>query len=189
MAYKRVTQEERRLIHRWRQEGRGLREVAHGGDITGFNSFISRYPDVQFTVIVLSNIEMRPPGPVPDAGALAHKVAEIYLSDKLTKEKEHVSIILDPKILDSYTGQYKFFNEPKSWQETVGETFNIVRKNNQLVIQSRIGELELYAEGENNFFMKDNSTVRFARNDDNIITLTMDAMGLGVLIVEARKVQ
>ena len=28
MAYKRVTQEERRLIHRWRQEGHGLREVA-----------------------------------------------------------------------------------------------------------------------------------------------------------------
>ena len=28
MAYKRVTKEERRLIYRWRQEGRGLREVA-----------------------------------------------------------------------------------------------------------------------------------------------------------------
>ena len=28
MAYKRVTEEERRLIHRWRQEGHGLREMA-----------------------------------------------------------------------------------------------------------------------------------------------------------------
>ena len=84
--------------------------MGHGGDVTGFNSYITRYPDEQFTVIVLSNIEMRPPGPLPDAGILAHKIAEIYLTDKISISKEHVGISLDPKILDSYTGQYKWIN-------------------------------------------------------------------------------
>jgi len=37
---------------------------------------------------VLSNIEMRPPGPVPDAGYFAHKIAEIFLSDKHSTSKE-----------------------------------------------------------------------------------------------------
>ena len=38
---------------------RGLREVGHGGDITGFNTYFARYPDAQLTVIVLSNVGMR----------------------------------------------------------------------------------------------------------------------------------
>ena len=43
---------------------RGLREVGHGGDITGFNTYFARYPDAGLSVIVLSNVGMRPPGPL-----------------------------------------------------------------------------------------------------------------------------
>jgi hypothetical protein len=38
-------------------EYRGLREVGHGGDITGFNTWISRSPDEEFTVIVLRSLQ------------------------------------------------------------------------------------------------------------------------------------
>jgi CubicO group peptidase (beta-lactamase class C family) len=172
------------MVGQWR----GLKELAHGGDITGFNTYIARYPDEQFTVIVLSNIEMRPPGPVPDAGALAHRIAEIYLSDKLSTSKEHVAIQLDPKILDSYTGQYKWINASKSWIEVSGESFTIYKKDNQLFIQSKAGEIELFAEAENLFFMKDNSTIKISKNEDNVIEMVFDAMGLGVVFVNAQKV-
>jgi CubicO group peptidase (beta-lactamase class C family) len=172
------------MVNEWR----GLLEIGHGGDITGFNSYIARYPDEQFTVIVLSNIEMRPPGPVPDAGYFAHKIAEIFLSDKLSTSKEHVAIQLDPGILDNYTGQYKWINASKGWIEASGESFTIYKKNNQLFLQSKAGEIELSAETEYNFFMKDNSTIKFSKSTDNVIKMVFDAMGLGVVIVNAHKV-
>lgn len=172
------------MVSQWR----GIKEVGHGGDITGFNSYIARYPDEQFTVIVLSNIEMRPPGPLPDAGILAHKIAEIYLADKISATKEHVAISLDPKILDSYTGQYKWINASKSWIEASGEFLTIYKKDNQIFGKSKVGEIEINAEGENQFFMKDNSTIKFLIEKDKVNGMLFDAMGLGVVIVNAQKV-
>jgi CubicO group peptidase (beta-lactamase class C family) len=172
------------MVSQWR----GLKEVGHGGDITGFNSYIARYPDEQFTVIVLSNIEMRPPGPLPDAGILAHKIAEIYLADKISATKEHVAISLDPKILDSYTGQYRWINASKGWIEASGEFLTIYKKNNQLFGKSKVGDIEITAEGENQFFMKDNSTIKFLMVKDKVNGMVIDAMGLGVVIVNAQKV-
>jgi CubicO group peptidase (beta-lactamase class C family) len=172
------------MVDQWR----GLKEVGHGGDITGFNSYIARYPDEQFTVIVLSNIEMRPPGPLPDAGILAHKIAEIYLTDKISATKEHVAVSLDPKILDNYTGQYKWINASKSWTEASGEILTVYRKDNQLFGHSKVGDIEIIAEGENQFFMKDNSTIKFLIEKDKIKGMVFDAMGLGVVIVNAQKV-
>ena len=172
------------MVNQWR----GLKEVGHGGDITGFNSYIARYPDEQFTVIVLSNIEMRPPGPLPDAGIIAHKIAEIYLTDKISATKEHVAISLDPKILDSYIGQYKWINASKGWIEASGEFLTIYEKNNQLFGHTKVGDIEFNAEGENQFFMKDNSTIKFLLEKDKVNGMIFDAMGLGVVIVNAQKV-
>lgn len=172
------------MVNQWR----GLKEVGHGGDITGFNSYIARYPDEQFTVIVLSNIEMRPPGPLPDAGILAHKIAEIYLADKISTTKEHIAISLDPKILDSYIGQYKWINASKGWIEASGEVFTIYQKNNQLFGHSKVGDIEINAEGENQFFMKDNSTIKFLIGKDKVNSMVFDAMGLGVVVVNAQKI-
>jgi CubicO group peptidase (beta-lactamase class C family) len=47
---------------------RGLREVAHGGDISGFSTYFAIYPDERLAVVVLSNVGMRPPGPVEKQG-------------------------------------------------------------------------------------------------------------------------
>jgi len=166
----------------------GLKEVGHGGDITGFNTYIARYPDEQYTVIVLSNIEMRPPGPVPESGTLAHKIAEIYLKDKISKSKEHIAIRLDPKTLDIYTGQYKWINTRESWIEVSGESFTIYQKDDHLFGRGKVGDLEIFSEGENQFFMKDNSTLKFIFENNKVTGLVLDAMGLGVVIVNAQKV-
>ena len=174
------------MVNQWR----GLKEVGHGGDITGFNSYIARFPEEQFTVIVLSNVEMRPPGPLPNAGDLAHKIAEIYLSDKIStaKEEQHVVILLDSRILENYLGQYKWVNVSKGWIETGGEFFTIIKKNNQLFLQTKTAEIEIFAETETRFFMKDNSTIRFVKENDKVTGLVFDAMDLGVVIVKAQKI-
>jgi CubicO group peptidase (beta-lactamase class C family) len=166
-----------------------VKEVGHGGDITGFNSYIARYPDEQFTVIVLSNIEMRPAGPVPDAGTLAHKIAEIYLKDKFSAVKEHIAITIDPKTLDSYVGDYKWLNASQGFIDVSGESFSIYKKDGHLFGKSKVGDLEINAEGDNQFYTKDNSTFRFVRTNNKVTSLVMDAMGLGVMMLNADKIK
>jgi len=131
---------------------------------------------------------MRPPGPLPDAGILAHKIAEIYLADKFSATKEHVAISLDPKTLDSYVGDYKWTNASKGFIDVSGEVFSIYRKDNQLFGKGKVGDLEINAEGENQFFMKDNSTMKFVIENDKITGLVFDAMGLGVMIINAQRI-
>jgi hypothetical protein len=83
---------------------RGLREVGHGGDITGFNTYIARYPDEKFTVIVLSNVGMRPPGPLPDAGDLVHRIAAIWLAGRMQNPEARPDVRVAPATLDLYVG-------------------------------------------------------------------------------------
>jgi CubicO group peptidase (beta-lactamase class C family) len=66
---------------------RGLREVAHCGDISGFNTYFAIYPDERLAVVVLSNVAMRPPEPVPVAGDLAHRIVELVAGDRLLREE------------------------------------------------------------------------------------------------------
>ena len=61
------------VINEWR----GLRWVRHGGSWVGYRSNISRVPSEHLSVIVLCNRADA------DTGALATKIAEIFLKDKI----------------------------------------------------------------------------------------------------------
>jgi hypothetical protein len=56
---------------------RGLPTVEHGGADAGFRADFLRFPTEHFAVIILSNFAN------VDADALARKVADVYLSDRL----------------------------------------------------------------------------------------------------------
>ena len=85
---------------------RGLREIAHGGDISGFNSYVALYPTEKLAVVVLSNVGMRPPGPVPEAGAIAHEVVDVLAGDRLGPQWPP-TVALAPEVLDRYVGRYR----------------------------------------------------------------------------------
>jgi CubicO group peptidase (beta-lactamase class C family) len=57
----------------------GLRELDHLGGQPGFSSYIGRYIDQRFTVIILSN------DPRLKRVDIAHKILDIYIPDKLNK--------------------------------------------------------------------------------------------------------
>ncbi len=62
----------------WRVAKRfGLNCLSHGGLWVGFASYIMRFPDQHFTVIVLSNLAQFP------TDTLTPKIAKIYLPDKI----------------------------------------------------------------------------------------------------------
>jgi len=80
--------------------------VAHGGDISGFNSYYALYPEQGLAVIVLSNVGMRPAGSVPDAGNIAHRIVEMLLGDHLGPQWP-VVVAVPGATLDRYVGTYR----------------------------------------------------------------------------------
>jgi len=56
-------------------EYKGLKRIGHGGSDAGFRTYVARFPDVDFGVVVLCNL-----GSI-SAGGMAMKIADIYLAD------------------------------------------------------------------------------------------------------------
>ncbi|MDO8835211.1 MAG: serine hydrolase domain-containing protein [Vicinamibacterales bacterium] len=111
---------------------RGVREVGHGGDITGYNSYVARYPDERFTVIVLSNVGLRPAGLVPDAGKLARAVAEIGLAGRLKDAVAPVRVAVPPAVLDTYVGVYRLEAPEIFIRNMGGRDIRILREGDRL---------------------------------------------------------
>jgi hypothetical protein len=131
---------------------RGLREVGHGGDISGYNAYIARYPDQRFTVVVLSNMTMRPAGPIPTAGDLAHKIAELLLSDRMAPEQPLPDVQVDSSVLDAYVGRYRL-EAPKIILQNAGDLSSFAR-GNRLVGQLGPATVPLFAESDTTFYSK-----------------------------------
>lgn len=167
----------------------GMNEVSHGGDITGFNSYICRIPEEHFAVIVLSNFEMNPPGPIPNASQLAHEIAEIYLSDKISKIPAKKSLTLSSTVLKTYEGKYKLEDAPQEIVEIMGDLFTVRAKENRIFFVGKLGEVELLAETPNKFFLENKTTIEFNKKDEQVSEFRMDLMGLGVRILMANKIE
>ena len=88
-----------------------LNEIQHGGADAGYRSFLTRFPDEKFSVVVLSNVAEF------NSGDMAHKVVDIYLKDKIKKEpvveakKEEspksAGVSVDQATLNTYLGDFE----------------------------------------------------------------------------------
>lgn len=91
-------------------EYKGLNEIQHGGADAGYRSYLTRFPDEHFAVIVFSNSAEF------NSGTIAHKVVDIYLKDRInietkkkevTDEKSTETISVDSNILSTYVGDFE----------------------------------------------------------------------------------
>ena len=57
-----------------------MNEIQHGGADAGYRSYLTRFPDENFSVIVLSNSAEF------SSGTMAYKVVDIYLKDRIKME-------------------------------------------------------------------------------------------------------
>ena len=90
---------------------KALNEIQHGGADAGFRSYLTRFPDEKFSVVVLSNAAEF------NSGDMAHKVVDIYLKDKIKKEpvvevkKEEspktAGVSVDQATLNTYLGDFE----------------------------------------------------------------------------------
>ena len=139
---------------------RGLREIAHGGDISGFNTYFAVYPEEHLAVVVLSNVGMRPPGPVPVAGDLVHRIVELEVGDRLGPEWP-AAVTLPTSVLDRYVGRYRL-DVPPPVAEVMGESLEISREGDRVFAAAKQARVELFAESETSFFAKEGPGVRIS---------------------------
>ena len=170
------------------QPYRGLKEVAHGGDITGFNAYFARFPEQRYTVIVLSNLSMRPSGPIPTAIDLAHHIADVYLGDQMPSAEPPKVIEVDPKVLRTYAGQYRLAGPPEILEVT-GDTLAVACEEGRLFIEAKQGRYEMVPESEKTFRILEFGTgVTFLRDDKGQVNEVIVAI-MGLKELSATRIQ
>ena len=142
---------------------KGLNEIQHSGADAGYRSYLGRFPDQNFAVIVFSNdASFR-------AGILAHKLADIYLETEFvseptdnakTGETSNENVSVDPETLNTYVGAYEL--QP-------GFTINITANN---------GELFGQATNQQKVLLKPLSTTKFSvEGTEAVIAFFPDSSG------------
>lgn len=116
------------------------RQIAHGGGINGFATYISRYPDDRVTIIVLSNLEQA------NASRLARDLGAIVFGEPYEIPKARVVVKVDPRIYDAYVGRYEL--GPNA-------IITITRDGDHLLTQLTGQQvIEIFPESETKFFLK-----------------------------------
>jgi len=168
-------------------EYRGLKELSHGGDATGFNSWIGHFPDQDFTVVVLSNIAMRPAGPLPIAMVLGRKIADIYLGELMAPAGGLSAAQVDPQVLQSYVGRYKLSGRPDVLAVT-GDVLTISVEDGRLYVSDKNYTIEFLARTQQEFVSKADevTTLKFLQGADGKVS-EIAIRVLGLLELNATK--
>lgn len=117
---------------------RGLNSISHGGADAGYRSFLARFPDQKFSVVLLSN------DATFNSGQMSNRVADLFLADKLEKKQQATpGKKIDAKILKQYVASYEL---------RAGLDLKITQKN---------GELYAQATSQRRFKLKADSETRF----------------------------
>jgi CubicO group peptidase (beta-lactamase class C family) len=124
----------------------GHRLIAHGGSLPGFRSSFMRFVDDKLSVVVLANDD------IADPKAMALGIAALNIPG-LIPERSVAKI--DPKILDTYAGQY---------QPNPNVVLTVTREGDKLLLQqgSNPEKRILLPETEINFFMPENRRVTYS---------------------------
>lgn len=149
-------------------EYRGLREVSHNGGLQGFLSHLAWYPDQRLTIAVLHNAS--PPVPSMTPGAVAQRLAEIFLADDMAPTPDRkIDTSVDPAIYDRYVGRYDY-----------GSAVMTVTRQDDKLMTRITGQptFELFPESETKFFLKVvDAQVEFVVDDQGVCVAVKHTQG------------
>lgn len=150
---------------------RGIREIAHGGDITGYNTWFALYPEHDLVVVALSNVGMRPPGPVPQTIDIAHRIAEHFLGDRMEAPAKVTPIKLSAEAMDRYVGRYEL-DAPEPMVQYMGRYLTVTRDGDHLTAADKNNKLPLQALSPDTFQAAGSpAEITFMANGEMIIRL------------------
>ena len=134
----------------------GRKQIAHGGGIEGFNTFLAYYPDEKLTVVALANLN----GGAPQS--IGEKLAAVAHGDQVILPSERKEVTVSPRILAEYAGIYEIAPQARMTIAVSGDR-----------LMSRIGgqrEVALYAESETKFFVKVvDAEIEFGRDEKGAV--------------------
>jgi CubicO group peptidase (beta-lactamase class C family) len=150
---------------------KGLNQIQHGGADAGYRSYLGRFPDQNFAVLVLSNYA------ATNSGRLSLQVADLYLKENFipatpeANKKEVKYKKLKTKELQSFAADY--------WNEAGSYSRKIYVKNDTLMyFRGEGNESPLAPIGANLFQMLNVAVdlkVKFNKEDDlNGMIVTID---------------
>lgn len=148
--------------------------LMHAGNVNGFSSFITRFPNDKATVIVLSNFENAP------IEKIAHDLAAIMFGEKYVLIKERIVARVNPRIYDAYEGQYLV---------APGLVVTLVREGDKLMATvAKQPKIELLPETETDFFVKGvDATLKVVKDEKGEVTgLILNQFGVEI---KAKKVK
>lgn len=149
-------------------ESRGLKVILHGGGLHGFNSDLTRYSDINATVVVLQNC--LDPAPGMGASQLSSQIQEIFFWE-LMKPQESVKVDKTVSVnkYDDYAGRYDY-----------GGAIMKIRRDGDHLLAQLVGqpEFEIFPKSENEFFWKVvDAQVTFVRNENGEVTHALHHQG------------
>jgi CubicO group peptidase (beta-lactamase class C family) len=131
--------------------------ISHGGGINGFSTMISRYPDDEVCVIVLSNLQSA------NAGRISRDLEALLFGEKYETPRERVIAKIDPAIYDAYVGKYE-----------LSPTFvlTVTRDGDRLLTQAtNQPQVEVFPESETKFFLRAvDAQISFGKDQTGVIT-------------------
>jgi CubicO group peptidase (beta-lactamase class C family) len=139
---------------------KGIKTVSHGGALGGYKSALFRFPEHNFSVIILSNLSSFEPS------SLSYRVADVYLAEffKEAEEKpEKIQIVNLPKeILTDKIGSYIRFE--------TGEKIRVFLKEKKLYITFQNRDYPLAPLSEFEFVVQNiplRLSIRFERQESD----------------------
>jgi CubicO group peptidase (beta-lactamase class C family) len=135
---------------------RGLRTIGHGGGDRGIASYVVRYPEQEFAVALLCNLDNI--GENGNATRLTQQVADIFLSEVLTTPSPSGAIATPTRVPlsdDQLARKVGLYRDPSN--DSVGRVFV---RNGKLMASAGAGEdpsVELTPVGANRFVVSGTS--------------------------------
>jgi len=146
-------------------EYKGLKYVSHGGGDAGFRTYLGRFPDQQFSVIVFSNLASFNPG------IQGLKIAEIYLKDQIVEqagdegkeeEEDKESYQVSDELLEEYSGRYEI-------QPGIIVTFELIEDKFMGNVTGQ-PDIEFQAVSDTTFIIPEAGvTIIFQRDDEGTV--------------------
>jgi CubicO group peptidase (beta-lactamase class C family) len=143
----------------WRVDRQGARtQQGHGGGINGFTSYIARYPEDGVAVVVLANL-----AGAASSSRVARDLAAIVYGEKYELPVARVIAKVDPKIYDSYVGEYEL---------APGMTLTVTREGDSLMAQpTGQRKVELLPTSETVFSPRAiRAEITFVKNEQGQVT-------------------
>jgi CubicO group peptidase (beta-lactamase class C family) len=157
---------------------KGLNMISHGGSDAGYRTFLGRFPDQRFAVVVLSNLASFNPS------GIAMRIADIYLDGQLQEEQEEnmrteatsARVKIEPDTLNAYTGDYRMDD---------GTVISILLRNKGLAIKVT-GQPEAMLESVSTTRFRlsvVDADITFLRDNDNQVSQMKINQGAAEFIV------